>query len=236
MRPWTTRPFVSLDTETTGVDPFEDRIVEVAVAIVRPDGALDLSWSTVVDPGIEIPDGAAEIHGITTERARAEGIPTPDAVQRVAEIVFDFCSGPDGMPVCMYNAKFDWPLLICEAERHGIEFPAFAPILDPMLIDKMVDKFRKGSRKLVDTAALYGVQLGDDAHGALADAVASGKIMHELLRRYPQIGEHTLADVYMRQVRGAEEQRASFVDYRRRTSDPGFDIPPGWPLPAGVSA
>jgi DNA polymerase III subunit epsilon len=83
---------------------------------------------------------------------------------------------------------------------------------------------------------VYGVELGDQAHGALADAVASGRIMHELLRRYPKIGEHTLADVYMRQVRGAEEQRESFVDYRRRTSDPTFDKPPGWPIPTGVSA
>lgn len=235
MKDWTTRPFVCVDTETTGVNWLEDRIVEVGVAIVRPDSAVDLSFTAIVDPGIEIPDAAAEIHGITTDRARAEGIPTLDAVQRVAEIIFDFASGPDGMPICMYNAKFDWPLLICEAERHGLEFPAFAPILDPMLIDKMVDRFRKGSRKLVDTAALYGVELGDDAHGALADCIASGRVMHELIRRYPAVGEHTLADVYMRQVRGAEEQRESFVDYRRRTSDPGFDIPPGWPIPAGVS-
>jgi DNA polymerase-3 subunit epsilon len=237
MRPWTQRPFLSIDCETTGVNPFEDRLVEVAATIVRPDGALDLQWSTVVNPGIDIPDSAAEIHGITTERALAEGIPTLDAVQRVAELIFDFAYGTEGMPVCIYNAVFDWPLLICEAERHGLEFPAFAPILDPLLIDKMVDRYRKGSRKLVDTARHYGVQLDvDDAHGALADAVASGRIMHELLRRYPKVGEHTLADVYMRQVRGAEEQRESFVDYRRRTSDPSFDKPPGWPVPAGVSA
>ncbi len=235
MRPWTQRPFLAIDCESTGVDPFEDRLVEVAAVIVRPDGDLDLSWSTVIDPGVEIPDEAAAIHGITTARSQAEGVPTGEAVQRVAELIFDFASGPEGMPVVVYNATFDWPLLIAEAKRHDLEFPAFVPILDPLLIDKMVDRFRKGSRKLVDTAAHYGVELdADDAHGALADATASGRIMHELLRRYPKIGEHSLAHVYLRQVKGAEEQRVSFVDYRRRTSDPGFVKAAGWPVPTGI--
>ncbi len=140
------------------------------------------------------------------------------------------------MPVCMYNARFDWPILISEAERHGIEFPAFAPILDPYLIDRMVDRYRKGKRQLTVVADHYGVELGDAAHGALADCVAGAKVMRELLRKFPEIGEHTLAHVYMRQIRGHEVQRESFVDYMRRAKDPGFDTPPGWPIPAGVGS
>ncbi len=54
------------------------------------------------------------------------------------------------------------------------------------------------------------------------------------MRRYPKIGEHTLAEVYLRQIKGAEEQRVSFVDYRRRTSDPTFMKAAGWPIPTGI--
>lgn len=236
MSHWTERPFVGIDTETTGVDCFNDRIVEVAVTIVRPNGDLDLSWSTVVDPGIEVPEGAAEIHGITTERARAEGVTPAVAISHVSDIVFDFAVGKEPLPLVMFNARYDWPLLIAEAGRHDLEFPAFAPILDPFLIDKAYDRFRQGGRKLVDVAAHYGVELGDQAHGALADAVAASKVMRAMARAYPELAQFSLAEMYVRQVRAAEKQRESFEDYMRRTKDPGFHAVPGWPIPAGVSA
>ena len=233
---WFERPFLAVDTETTGVNPFEDRVVEVAAVIVRPDGTQDFAWSTIVNPGVDIPDGAAQVHGITTDRAQAEGIDPATAITTVANTVFDFAVGKDPMPVVMYNAKFDWPLLIAEASRHDLEFPAFAPILDPLLIDKAYDRYRKGSRKLVDVAAHYGVPLGDDAHGALADAVASARVMRALVDAFPEMREFSLAEMYVRQVRAAEKQRESFVDYMRRSKDPGFDTPAGWPIPAGVAS
>lgn len=236
MSHWTERPFLALDTETTGVDCFNDRIVEVGAAIVRPDGKLDLSWSTIVDPGVDVPEGAAEIHGITTERARAEGATPAVAISHVAGIVFDFAVGKEPLPVVMFNARYDWPLLIAEATRHGLEFPAFAPIIDPFLIDKAYDRFRKGSRKLVDVAAHYGVELGEQAHGALADAVASAKVMRALAGSFPEMAEFSLAEMWVRQVRAAEKQRESFEDYMRRTKDPGFHAVPGWPIPAGVAS
>lgn len=231
---WTERPFLCLDTETTGINPFEDRIVQVAAVEVLADGSTANEWSTIVDPGIEIPDAAALIHGISTSKAMADGIAPSEAIGIVADRIFRHGAYA---PVVMFNARFDWPILLSEAERHGVDFPVIAPVLDPYLIDRMVDRWRTGKRKLVDVSRVYEVTLEEaDAHGALADAIAAGRVMRQILGRYPAIAEHTLAGVYVRQVIGAEEDRLRFVDWKRRNSDPAFDSPAGWPIPAGAAS
>jgi hypothetical protein len=60
--------------------------------------------------------------------------------------------------------------------------------------------------------------------------------MRALIDRYPAIAEHTLGGVFLRQVKGAEEDRQRFVDWKRRNSDPTFDSPAGWPIPAGAAS
>lgn len=228
-RTWVDQPWLALDTETTGVDVFADRIVEVAAVLVHPDGTVGDTYATIVNPGIEIPTGASDIHGITTARAVEEGIPTAVALLEVAERIFDHGHAP----VVMFNARFDWPLMLAEAERHDVDFPVFAPVLDPFLVDRMMDRYRKGNRKLVSVAQHYAVELDEaDAHGAVADAVAAARVMRAIVARYPAVGRRTLGSVYIRQVRGHEVWREGFVDYKRRTGDPGFDEPPGWPIPA----
>lgn len=231
---WTSEPFLCLDTETTGVNPFEDRIVQVAAVEVAADGSTANEWSTIVDPGVEIPEGAAAIHGITTTRAVAVGRPPAEALGIVADRIFRHGAY---RPVVMFNARFDWPILLSEAERHGVEFPVIAPVLDPYLVDRMVDRFRTGGRKLTQVCQHYDVGLSEEeAHGAMADAVAAGRVMHQIIDRYPAIADHTLAGVFLRQVSGAEADRCRLVDWKRRNGDPAFDIAPGWPIPAGVSA
>lgn len=230
---WTIAPWLAIDTESTGVDPFTARIVEVAVVEIDVDGNAVDPWCKVVNPGVEIPAEAAAIHGISTSRAEAEGIPTAEALACVADRIFQHgwrC------PVVAFNATYDWPLLIQEAERCGVEFPAFAPVLDPFLVDRMLST-RSGKRNLVAVSDHYNVALNpDDAHGALADAIAAGRVMRKLVERYPQIGEHTLGSVYLRQVQGHERDRERFVDWMRRNRDPDFDKPSGWPIPSTSEA
>lgn len=230
---WVTEPWLALDVESSGIDRWRDRVVEVAAALVAPDGTVGDTYRTIVDPGIDIPDEAAAIHGITTERARAEGVPTEVALKEVAERLLTHGFRPS----IAFNAGFDMPMLAAEAERHRIEFPVWAPMLDPFLVDKMVDKYRKGSRKLVAVAAHYGVELSDeDAHGALADAVAAARVMRAIVERHPEIARHTLGSVYIRQVRGFERWRLSFVEHKQK-DDPSFYVAPGWPIPTdGVPA
>lgn len=231
---WANAPWLVVDTETTGVQVFEDRIVEVAAVTLAVDGTVRSSYAAIIDPGIEIPDSAAAVHGITTERARTEGQPPAVVLAEVAELV----RGAQDLdvPLCIYNAKFDWPLLLAEAERHGVDFPAAAPIVDPFLIDRLVDRFRKGKRQLGMVAEHYGVALGDKAHGAEADAVAVGQVMREIVRRYPEVGERSLASLVLWQTLGAEQDRQNFADYMRRNVDPEFESVPGWPIPVAVAS
>ena len=74
MGAWTSGEVLGLDFETTGIDRFNDVPVSYALVSVV-DGVLVRSWSGLIDPGREIPADATEVHGITTERARAEGMP-----------------------------------------------------------------------------------------------------------------------------------------------------------------
>lgn len=233
MGEWWRKPFLSIDTETTGVNIAEDRIVELATAVVNPDGSIESQWSTIVACGVDVPEGATEVHGITSARCDAEGMAPEAAVRRVAR----YMRTMSDLPVVVYNATFDVPLLLHEAGRHGVEFPSVPLVLDPLVLDKALDRYRRGSRKLVDTARHYGVDLADeDAHGALADATAAGQLMHAMVAAYSDLRSMTLTQLFVWQSIQQEIQRASFVDYVRTRKDPSFDKPGGWPLPAGLAA
>lgn len=233
---WVSAPWLVIDTETTGVNVFTDRIVEVAAVTLDTAGQIPNvdtdAYTAIIDPGIEIPEGAAAVHGITTERARTEGQAPATVLAEIAELVR---SAQDlDMPLVMYNARFDWPLLLIEAERHGIDFPCAAPILDPYLIDRLVDRFRKGKRQLTMVAEHYGVELGDAAHGALADATAAGRVMRRIVDRYPEVAQRSLASMLLWQVRGHEEDRLRFEAYMRDKVDPQFVSVAGWPIPVAM--
>jgi DNA polymerase-3 subunit epsilon len=223
---------LALDTETTGVDPFTARIVEDAAVLIAPDGEV-LSWSThIVDPGVEIPEGAAAVHGITTERARAEGISPTEMLDNLGNRIsghlvdHDCCAA-----VVIYNARYDWPLLLAEAQRHGCEFPPAVGLVDPLTLDRMVDPYRRGGRKLIDVAAHYGVELTGEAHGARVDATAAARIALAIAAKHPDIAGMTLAGLQLEQAAGFEAWRSGFEDWLRRTKDPEASVPAGWPLP-----
>lgn len=231
---WPTLPLLAIDTETTGVDPFTDRIVEDAAVLVAPGGEV-LAWSThIVDPGIDIPAGAAAIHGITTDRARTEGISPTEMLDNLGNRIAGHLADHESLAaVVIYNARYDWPLLLSEAQRHGCHFPAAVPIIDPLTLDRMVDPYRKGGRKLVTVAAHYGVELDGDAHGARVDATAAARIALAIAAKYPDLAGMTLAGLQLEQAVGFEAWRSGFEDWLRRNKDPEASIPAGWPLPAG---
>ncbi len=135
---WFEDALLALDLETTGLDPIEDRIVQAAVVLVGADGAVsDKSWDGIVDPGVPIPVGASNIHGITTERARQEGMPPVEALQIIARLVDN--AADRGMPLVIFNAPFDWPFVLAEAQRHGVQIGT-PDIVDPLVIDRAVDR------------------------------------------------------------------------------------------------
>ena len=104
-----------------------------------------------------------------------------------------------------------------------------APIIDPLVLDKCVDRFRKGKRTLEAAAEFYGVTL-TDAHDAGADAVAAGRVAQALARKYPEELDVPAVDLHESQVGWCAEQSASFQEYMRRTKDPSFTASGLWPV------
>ncbi|WP_213814783.1 exonuclease domain-containing protein [Glaciihabitans sp. dw_435] len=215
------------DLETTGIDIETSRIVSAHVGVLDSTGALVERYDWLADPGVEIPEQATAVHGITTERARAEGRP---AALVVAEIVDTLRSLFErGIAVTIYNAAYDLSLLNREAVRYGIApLVGPSPVIDPLVLDKAVDKYRKGKRTLEAAALFYGVDLVG-AHDAAADAVAAGRVAQAMVRAYGAELDIDAIELHSQQVGWCEEQSASFQDYMRRTHNPDFTTSGAWP-------
>lgn len=213
------------DLETTGIDVETSRIVSAYVGVVDAQG-LPKGVSWLADPGVEIPSQASAVHGITTERARAEGRPAVEVVAEIAAVLRALLA--QGVPITIYNAPYDLTLLNRECVRHGVEpLESPGPVIDPLVIDKAVDRYRKGKRTLVLAAEHYGVDL-TDAHDAEADAVAAGRLAQAIARRFAtELGSDPEV-LHTKQIAWAAESAASFQEFKRRT-DPGFVADGSWP-------
>lgn len=228
---WTEGPFVALDLETTGVDPATARIVELALVVDAGDGEVRDLYAGLVDPGpeVEIPAAAAAVHGITRERLVAEA--APPASEVLPSVHAHLCSIAEaGWPLVIYNATYDWPVLAAELAR--LESPLELPecvLLDPLVLDRHVDRYRKGKRTLETACQVYGVVL-EDAHSARADAVACCTVARRLVTTYAEeLAVASAAELTALQVRAHGVWRDSFNAYLRRT---GADRPPvreTWP-------
>ncbi len=218
------------DLETTGVDVVRDRIVTAHVGLLDETGRVVESRSWLADPGIEIPPGASAVHGITTEHARAHGATSRTVVAEVVEAlrsIFD-----RGIPVVAYNAPYDFSLLRHEADRHGVDaIVSPAPVIDPLVLDKAVDRFRRGKRTLSVVAAHYGVAL-DGAHDAAADAVAAGRVALALVARFGDALPTSADALHTQQIGWAREQAESLTEYFVRIGriDPADPVDGSWPI------
>ncbi|MET8026338.1 3'-5' exonuclease [Streptomyces avermitilis] len=230
---WHEQLLIGFDLETTGTDPREARIVTGAVIEVKgqePVGRRE--W--LADPGVEIPADAVAVHGITNERAAAEGSP-PD---QVAEALAGTLAGywRTGVPVVAYNATFDLTLLSAELRRYGL--PSLrerldgrdpAPVIDPYTIDRWVDRYRRGKRNLEAVCTEYGVPL-DAAHDATADALAAARLAAAIAHRHPKIAALGPAELHRRQIEWYAAWAADFQSFLRRKGDTAAVVDGTWPL------
>ncbi|WP_282824388.1 exonuclease domain-containing protein [Gulosibacter sediminis] len=224
---WTNRVAV-FDTETTGTNPLEARIVTAFIGMLNAEGELERGTDWLANPGVEIPEPAVAVHGITTEMAQAEGEPAPQVLQKIIASLEWIVR--NNIPLVVYNAPYDLSLLAAECARHQLAMPELGKVVvDPLIIDKQVDRYRKGGRKLGTTAEAYGVELFD-AHDASADAVAAGLVAIAIARKFPNEVDVPLAELFDAQVRWHDEQAADFESYMRRQRDPNFTADRGWPV------
>lgn len=239
--PWWDDYLVAFDLETTSPEPEVARIVTAHVSLVDPSGGAD-GRTLVIDPGVPIPDEAAAIHGYTTERARAEGMERTFGIGALWGLLRKLAARH---PVAPFNGAYDFTVLDRECRRLGLEPLAPRPVIDAFVLDKAVDRYRRGKRTLGAVAEHYGVPLLD-AHDAAADALAAVGVARAIGRRYASAcgddwsphgagpgGVRLLSPdpdtMHDWQVEYRAEQAASLQDYLRRT-DPTAVVDGSWPV------
>lgn len=224
------RDLAVFDLETTGVDVETARIVTAHVGVLGADGGVLDRRDWILDPGIPIPPQATAVHGITDERARLEGVAAAVGVAQLTEAIRALLAR--GVPLVAYNAPYDLTVLARECARHGLDpLHSPGPVIDPLVIDRAIDRYRKGKRTLALACAQYGVAL-DDAHDAGSDAIAAGRLAQAIARRHPAELALGARELHERQVTWCAGQAADFQSYMRRVRDPEFVASGDWPYRA----
>lgn len=231
---WQGMPMLGFDTETTGVDVYADRIV--TTALVRIDeGKRPTVTTWLVDPGIDIPDGAAQVHGITTERAKAEGT-DPGQMLFEAAGTLALAMGR-GIPVVGMNLAYDLTLFEAECARHGVEGLTarlgrahIQPVIDVLVLDKHADPYRKGGRKLTALCDHYGVR-HTGAHDAGGDALAACRLWPRIMGKHAgKFRGHTLGSLHQAQVGWRKEQQDGLRAYFDKRGQEHDGVCAEWPL------
>jgi DNA polymerase-3 subunit epsilon len=239
MTRWYEGPLAAFDTETTGVDVEGDRIVSAALVVQDLAGARPRVTRWLIDPGVPVPAAATEIHGLTDDFLHRNGRWPAPAVEEIARALAEQCAA--GRPLVVMNAPFDLTILDRELRRHRasslgrhLENVPLC-VLDPRVLDKHLDRYRKGRRTLTDLCALYGVELAG-AHDAAADATASLELVRAVGRRFAARMErlsaaelHTLQAVWH-----AAQARGLQAWFSRNGTEESVD--PAWPLRPEVPA
>lgn len=234
---WHTEPLLGFDLETTGINVETARIVTAAAVDYKPgdstDTLPDRARLWLANPGIQIPDEAVAVHGVTNEIARANGRPAADVADEIADVLAATLA--TGIPVVAMNGRYDFTVLDRELRRHGLRTlwerigseTAPGPVIDPYILDKQADKWRRGSRKLEALAVHYGVTLAA-AHRADADALAAVEVAVAIGEKYPQL-QVAAEQLHVWQIWWARQQAADFQQHLRKT-DPYAVTEGEWPL------
>jgi DNA polymerase-3 subunit epsilon len=216
------------DTETTGLDTRYSRIVTAFVGVIDASGTVTDSSEWLTNPGVTIPEAATAVHGVTNERAQAEGREPSGVVSEIGATLAGYLAR--GIPVVAYNASYDFSILHHEMVRYGLEPLADPkPIIDPLVIDRAVDRYRRGKRTLQMATAHYEVAF-DGAHTADADAVAAGRVAQAMIRAHQSELPETAESLHDQQIEWSTEWAENFQAFRRGRGDAGFTASGEWPV------
>ena len=169
------RPIVFFDLETTGVDPAKDRIVEISMVKIMPDGSEDVR-TRLINPQMHIPETSTAIHGITDDDVR--DAPT---FAQIAKSLYKFIEGCD---FGGFNSnRFDLPMLVEEFLRAGVD----VDFKRRRFIDVQNIFHKMEQRTLVAAYKFYCDKNLEDAHSAEADTKATYEVLMAQLDRYDDL-------------------------------------------------
>ncbi|WP_250029706.1 DNA polymerase III subunit epsilon [Paractinoplanes maris] len=229
MTAWWESPFLVLDTETSSADPEEARVGSICTAVIDP-AAKSKKVSNAL-AAIDMPAGASAVNGLTTEHLMAEGKPSADVLDEYCgELAASLALG---VPLVIMNAPYDLTVLDRDCRRNSVptigdrlEGAPLGPIVDPGVLDKKVEKYRRrvsetqGARCLKTLAQVHGIGWDDElAHTAEYDALQAGRVAWALMRRYPLLAGMSLAELHDAQVGWYAEQAASLAQFFRKKAN-----------------
>lgn len=169
------RPLVFIDLETTGVDASKDRIVEISLVKVYPDGKEEIKTRRI-NPGMPIPPESTAIHGITDEDVKDE--------PRFEQLAKSLAAYIEGCDMAGYNSnKFDIPVLAEEFMRAGVDID----LKRCRFIDVQNIFHKMEQRTLIAAYRFYCSKDLEDAHSAEADTLATYEVLKAQLDRYPEL-------------------------------------------------
>lgn len=214
---------LSFDLETTSANPLEARIV--TSALITIDGRSTEKLEMLADPGVEIPEEAAKVHGITTEKARAEGRPHEEVLDETVRRIKD--GWEKGFTLVVFNAAYDLSVLL---KLTNGDFTVTGPVYDPYVVDRLKDPYRKGKRNLTDMSEHYSVTLGN-AHEATADALAAARIAWKQVNKmWPDIKELDTGELMEVQAVGYHDMQVSLRKYFESHGKSVDDVNTSWPM------
>jgi DNA polymerase III subunit epsilon len=168
-----TRPLVALDVETTGTHATIDRVIQLGISKLYPDGT-QRDWETLINPGISIPPEVTAIHGIKDDDVK-------DA-KTFCELAPIIKQGLTDCDICAFNGKFDLNFVKEEFRRCGIIPPQYGVLIDPWVI------FLKFYPRTLSAAVnTYLKRAHEDAHNALADASATLEVLQAQLEEHLEL-------------------------------------------------
>jgi DNA polymerase-3 subunit epsilon len=209
---WWEQGMAVLDTETTAKDPEEALLASISFALIRPaDRAVDMR-SALVD--VDMPEEASK------------------------EVLDVYCGDialalNRGTALVIQNAPYDLTVLDRECRRHGIptiserlDGRPIAPVVDPGVLDKRLIKYRRrvsedqGARCLKTLAQVHGVGWDDElAHTAEYDALQAGRVVWQLMRRFPLVAQFTLQQLHVEQICWYREQSEGLAQFWRKRAN-----------------
>lgn len=228
---WATGPLVGFDTETTGVDPRQARIVTAALVI--RDGR-DKTRTWLADPGQEIPAAAEQVHGISTEYAKTHGRPAVEVLSELAGELERVLSA--GIPIVAFNAPYDLEIIERELDRHDLptltdRLGEIRPVIDPLVLDRGLVKKRRGKRRLIDLLNAYGLSPDRDLHTAEVDVQATLDLAQEIARRHSAVSSLSLDQLHRFQSDAHRVWAKDFANFLSQRQGKPVTICEDWPVP-----
>lgn len=192
------KPLAVIDIECTGTNLTTDRIIEIAIVKIMPDGRKMIKRK-LINPEIPIPPSQTEIHGITDEMVK--DAPT---FRQAANEIRQFIDNAD---LAGYNSnRFDVPMLVEEFLRISLDFD----FKNRKLIDVQKIYHSMEQRTLSAAYKFYCNATLDNAHSAEADASATWEVLQSQLEKYPQLGSNL--DSILKCI----GEETNMVDFARR--------------------